>query len=54
MFARDGADVPKGNRELLKLGAAPLAEAELRATDSLANWLRDHAKTKPVERDLFG
>ena len=54
LFARDGADVPKGNRELLKLGAAPLAEAELRATDSLADWLRDHAKTKPVERDLFG
>ena len=54
VFARDGADVPKGNRELLKLGAAPLTEAELRATDSLADWLRDHAKTKPVERDLFG
>ncbi|MCX6915095.1 MAG: DNA-processing protein DprA [Verrucomicrobia bacterium] len=53
VFARDGADVPKGNRELLKLGAAPLAEAELRATDSIANWLRDHATTKPVERDLL-
>jgi DNA processing protein len=54
VFARDGADVPKGNRELLKRGAAPLAEADLKTTDSLADWLRDHARTQPVERDLFG
>jgi predicted Rossmann fold nucleotide-binding protein DprA/Smf involved in DNA uptake len=54
VFARDGANVPNGNRELRKLGAAPLADAELQATDSLADWLRDHAKSKPVERDLFG
>ena len=54
VFARDGADVPKGNRELLKLGAAPLAQDELQTTDNLADWLRDHARTKPVERDLFG
>ena len=54
VFARDGADVPKGNRELLKLGAAPLTESDLKTSDSLADWLRDHARTKPVERDLFG
>jgi predicted Rossmann fold nucleotide-binding protein DprA/Smf involved in DNA uptake len=54
VFARDGANVPKGNRELLKLGAAPLAEGELHTADNLADWLRDHARTKPVERDLFG
>src|ERR1017187_7932398 len=54
VFARDGANVPKGNRELLKLGAAPLTESDLKATNSLADWLRDHARTKPVERDLFG
>ena len=54
VFARDGANVPKGNRELLKLGAAPLAEGELQTADNLADWLRDHAKRKPVERDLFG
>lgn len=54
VFARDGAELPKGNRELLKLGAAPLAETDLKTTDSLADWMREHAKTKPVERDLFG
>jgi DNA processing protein len=53
VFARDCANVPKGNRELLKLGAAPLAEEELVAVGNLAEWLRDHAKAKPGERDLF-
>jgi len=53
VFARDGSDVPKGNHELLKLGAAPLTEQELATAGNLAEWLRDHAKAKPVERDLF-
>jgi predicted Rossmann fold nucleotide-binding protein DprA/Smf involved in DNA uptake len=54
VFARDGADVPKGNRELLKLGAAPLGRGELEAASSLPEWLLEHAQRKPVERDLFG
>jgi len=54
LFARDGANVPKGNRELFKLGAARLADEGFQTTDNLVDWLRDHAKTKPVERDLFG
>src|SRR5262249_51442766 len=29
VFVRDGADAPKGNRELLKLGATRLSDAEL-------------------------
>ena len=54
VFARDGADVPKGNRELLKLGSAPLARADLEAADNLPEWLREHVRSKMVERDLFG
>jgi predicted Rossmann fold nucleotide-binding protein DprA/Smf involved in DNA uptake len=54
VFARDGADVPRGNRELLKLGAAPLPEGELQAADNLAAWLRRHARSRPVEGELFG
>jgi hypothetical protein len=46
--------VPKGNSELLKLGAAPLAGADLETAGNLPEWLREHAKSKPVERDLFG
>jgi len=53
VFVRDGASVPKGNRELLKLGAAPLAEGELETVGNLTDWLREHAKGRPVERDLF-
>jgi predicted Rossmann fold nucleotide-binding protein DprA/Smf involved in DNA uptake len=54
VFARDGADVPKGNRELLKLGAAPLGGDGLETGGNLPEWLRDHARRRPVERDLFG
>ncbi len=53
VFARDGEEVPRGNRELLKLGAAPVAASDLAAPGNLAEWLREHARRKPVERDLF-
>jgi len=53
VFARDGADVPTGNRELIKLGAAALPEQELPSFPDLPAWLREHAKTKEVEPDLF-
>jgi predicted Rossmann fold nucleotide-binding protein DprA/Smf involved in DNA uptake len=53
VFARDGAEVPKGNRELLKLGAAPLAGADLETAGNLPEWLREHARRRSAERDLF-
>jgi DNA processing protein len=53
VFARDGIEVPKGNRELLKLGAAPMPSSDLAAAGNLAEWLRQHAGRRPVERDLF-
>ena len=53
VFARDGVEVPKGNRELLKLGAATMPSSELAAAGNLAEWLREHAGRRPVERDLF-
>jgi len=53
MFTRDGATVPKGNRELLKLGAAPLPESELEEINDLAEWMRDHAKANLAEPDFF-
>ena len=54
VFARDAAEVPKGNRELLKMGAAPVTAGDLAAAGDLGAWLREHARQKPVERDLFG
>ena len=53
VFVRDGPDVPKGNRELLRLGAAPLAESELESIVNLAEWMKAHAKVKTAEPDLF-
>jgi predicted Rossmann fold nucleotide-binding protein DprA/Smf involved in DNA uptake len=53
VFARDGANVPKGNRELLKLGAAALPEDEWNQISDLPAWLGQHARSKPVEGDLF-
>jgi hypothetical protein len=46
--------VPKGNRELLELGAAPLGGGELETTGNLSERLRGHAQRRPVERDLLG
>jgi predicted Rossmann fold nucleotide-binding protein DprA/Smf involved in DNA uptake len=54
VFAREGADVPKGNQELLKQGAAALPESEFPSISDLPDWLRTHASFKPEETDLFG
>ena len=53
VFVRETAETPKGNRELLKLGAASLPEAELESTDNLPEWLRQHAKVKEKQANLF-
>ena len=54
VFVRMGETVPKGNRELLNLGAAELNEGELDDIEHLADWMRAHTKQKTVEKDLFG
>jgi DNA processing protein len=53
VFVRDGSAVPQGNRELLKLGAGPLAESELANIDQFIDWLQQHARTRATEQDLF-
>jgi DNA processing protein len=54
VFVRDGAEVPKGNRELIKQGAAALPESEFASINDLPDWMRTHAKAKTEETDLFG
>ena len=54
VFVRETADTPKGNRELLKLGAAALPETELAEIGNLPAWLRQHAKVKEEQGNLFG
>jgi len=53
VFVRQSDEVPQGNRELIAKGAAPLTEADL-ATGNLAEWLGEHARVQPAEKDLFG
>jgi hypothetical protein len=54
VFAREGANVPKGNQELLKQGAAALPEGEFPSISDLPEWMQTHATSKPEETDLFG
>jgi predicted Rossmann fold nucleotide-binding protein DprA/Smf involved in DNA uptake len=55
VFARDGDDVQKGNKELIKLGGIGLGAEKLRATDDLATLFAETKKRtiKAVEQDLF-
>jgi len=53
VFVRESPDVPKGNRELRKLGAVGLPEDELPKISNLANWMRDKARHTLVEQELF-
>lgn len=53
VFVREAAEAPEGNRELVKLGAAPLPAAGLAAIENLGDWLLDRARRRPAEQDLF-
>ena len=54
VFARHGSDIPKGNRELIKLGAAQMEESEFKEIDDLPAWLRKMSQPRSAELDLFG
>src|SRR3989442_6901983 len=54
VFVRDGENVPKGNKELLTLGATSLPEDELHAITDLPEWMASHVRPKPLQKDLFG
>lgn len=53
VYVREAPGAPKGNQELVKLGAHPLPEAGLSSATSLQDWFREHARPRPVELDLF-
>jgi len=53
VLARDGDGVPRGNKELLKLGATALPSSELPEISNLGEWVRQHAPAKTVESELF-
>ncbi|MCU0782445.1 MAG: DNA-processing protein DprA [Verrucomicrobia bacterium] len=53
VLVRDGDAVPRGNKELLKVGATALPTVELAEISDLSAWMTRHTATKPVEADLF-
>jgi DNA processing protein len=53
VFVRDGTEIPKGNRELLKLGGAPLRASDLDGIGDLPEWMRQHAQVKETQPNLF-
>ncbi len=53
VLVRDGDGVPRGNKELLKLGATALSAVELTRISDLAAWVKEHAKVRKAESDLF-
>lgn len=53
VLARDGDGVPRGNKELLKLGATALSMNELPEISNLAEWVRQHAPAKAAQSELF-
>jgi len=53
VFARESDAAPQGNRELIKLGAVPLPESQVKEARDLGTWLRRQSAPKAKERDLF-
>jgi predicted Rossmann fold nucleotide-binding protein DprA/Smf involved in DNA uptake len=53
VLVRNGVGVPRGNKELLKLGAMALPANELPEISKLAEWVQQHAPSKAAESELF-
>ena len=53
VLVRNGEGVPRGNKELLKLGATALPATELPEISNLADWVQQHAPAKAADAELF-
>ena len=53
VFVHDGDNVPRENKELLKLGATALSAEELTRISDLSAWTKDHAPPDSIQQDLF-
>lgn len=53
VFVRAAESVPKGNSELLTLGAGALKESELDSIEDLSAWLRQHRPPQGAQLDLL-
>lgn len=53
VLVRDGEGVPRGNKELLKLGAQALTAGQLAEIPNLAEWVRENTAAQVSEPELF-
>ncbi|MBM3859196.1 MAG: DNA-processing protein DprA [Verrucomicrobia bacterium] len=53
VFARDGHEVPAGNRKLLELHAAALPETELESLSDLPHWFQTHVASREEQPELL-
>src|SRR5207244_529438 len=53
VLARDGDGVPRGNKELLKLGATALPADTLAEISDLTEWVEQNARSRKTEAELF-
>jgi len=53
VLVRDGDGVPKGNKELIKLGATALPSGQFPEISSLLEWVQQHVPPKAAEAELF-
>ncbi len=53
VLVRDGESVPRGNKELLKLGAIGLPSDELPEISDLAEWVHRNTPAKATKSELF-
>jgi hypothetical protein len=53
-FVREDDGGPKGNRELLKLGATALPAGLLPGIPDLSAWMKEHTTVQSAEREKFG
>lgn len=53
VLVRDGDGVPRGNKELLKLGATALPADQLPEISNIAEWVQQHAPAKAADTELF-
>ena len=49
---RDGDGVPRGNKELLKLGATALPADQLPEISNFAEWVQERAPAKAAETEF--
>ncbi len=53
VFVRSGQDVGTGNRELINKGAIPLADDDLNGIYNIAEWMKQHAVSRPRQGELL-